>query len=211
MLDLRNPVPLPELPDVIVYRDDGEPARFYALPRRPRFAVDETGVPLVKLLVYGQGDGADFQAVGGIVSLTVAMQLTPEEERQVLASLSTELAGRGPAAGAPSPELAGINWLDGDVTVTIVPEMNLVGKPSLFAANACALSANLDAVTVRRVLGAWTEGLPDGFVNYRLATRARVGTPHGSSSAPATVQLNFDGPLNSRGDDLARLVSTVHA
>jgi hypothetical protein len=209
MLDLREPISFRELPDLIVYRDDERRAQFYALPARPRLMLDEAGMPVVKFLAYGHGSGAEFKASGGVLALTTAMEIAADEESRLRAALADSLARDQHAAAdaaAQAVQLAGVSWLDGAVSVQVAGTVRMLGKPSLFGANQCALSSALDAVSAQAVFDAWSEGLPAGWITYELSVRARVAIDPRRSEV-RTTQLEFAGPVNPRGEDLTRFLT----
>jgi hypothetical protein len=187
MLDLNDPLALDDVPDVIVYRDAAAKTAFYALPARPRIAMDEQGTPQLSLMAYGKRTQAGFKATGGILTLTTALQLMPEETQRVRASLTKRLARdfpQPPDTPPLEPELRPIEWLKGSVELTLVPGVSLTGSPSLFGGNQCAFSANLDARQIEPLLKAWKKRLPGSSITYRLAPNTggpASGTTHVST------------------------------
>jgi len=75
MIDRRKTVAV-DVADVLVYGDDTAKTVFYALPARPRLALDEQGRPQLSLVAYGSKGAAGFTARGGILTLTTSLQLT---------------------------------------------------------------------------------------------------------------------------------------
>lgn len=231
MLDTRdNPLALEGVADVIVYRDDTAQTVFYALPAKPRVALDDQGKPQISLVAYGKRVPEGFKARGGILTLTTALQLTPEEVQNVRAALTRRLARdfpQPPDTPPLAPELRPVEWLEGSVELTLVPGVGASGRPSLFGSNQCSFSTNLDARQIEPVLEAWTKRLPDSSITYRLKLRAAQpgsSTTHVSSfesvsidgvtsgafgstterrdSSPArNPELEFKGPVMPSGTD----------
>jgi hypothetical protein len=225
MLDTRNPVVIDEVADVIVYRDDASQTVFYAVPAKPRLALDEQGKPQLSLVAYGKKGPAGFKARGGILTLTTALQLTGAEAEGVSHSLASRLAREFPQPeDVPPlvPELRPIEWVKGSVELQVIPGVVATGRPSLFGGNQFSHSANLDAQTIGAVLEAWERRLPDASISYHLTARtapggvsethsmsyesfsADMGTARttidasvrrASSSAAANPDLEFKGPL----------------
>ena len=87
MLSLDEPR---ELHRVLLYRDHGEPRRFYYAPAAPRIARDADGRPILKLMVYRDTVVAGGEVSGGgFLDLTVDLAVsesTKERIRQELAS-----------------------------------------------------------------------------------------------------------------------------
>ena len=133
--------------------------------------LDDSGTPIIKLLVYGRGTGAAFEPAGGMLSLTTSMQFTVEEEREVRAALLNYVGRERLSASVAAGDLAAISWVDGSVTVAVAADLQLTGRPSLFGANQCAFSENLDAKRVGRLLDAWSQGLPDASIKYVLSDK----------------------------------------
>lgn len=178
MLDTRNPVVIDEVADVIVYRDDASAAVFYAVPAKPRLALDEQGRPQLSLVAYGKKGPAGFKARGGILTLTTALQLTGKETEGVRQALARRLAREFPQPeDVPPllPELRPIEWVRGSVVLQVVPGVSATGTPSLYGGNQFSYSANLDAQTIGAVLEAWERRLPDASITYHLTARAAPG------------------------------------
>jgi hypothetical protein len=229
MLDLNDPFVLDDVPDVIVYHDAAAKTAFYALPARPRIALDEQGRPQLSLMAYGKRTQDGFKASGGILTLTTALQLTPEETQHVRASLTKRLARdvpQPPHTPPLEPELRPIEWLKGSVELALVPGVALTGSPSLFGGNQCAFNANLDARQIEPLLKAWKKRLPDAWITYRLTPHtagASSGTTHVSTfeswtvngverrtsesaterheRPPATSELELKGPVMPAGSN----------
>jgi len=237
MVDGRNPVVLDDVADVIVYRDDASKTVFYALPAKPRLALDEQGRPQLNLVAYGSQGPSGFTARGGILTLTTALHLTGDESERVRQSLARRLARELPQPdGSPplTPELRPVEWLSGSVELQIVPGVSATGSPSLYGANQFSYSANLDAKAIGAVLDAWQRRLPDASITYHLTARgghARATTTthtmsydsisvdnaparstleasvRQSSSAASSPEFAFTGPLFPREADPAQFLN----
>lgn len=200
MLDPGGRFTVDELPNVDIYPDHDSPTRFYAVPTAPRVAVDDAGKPQISLLIYGKGQGAARQLLGGQITLTTMLGLTEAERRTLPAALARRLAAAstpdpkaqsaGLPSGADSPalpdssriEVLSPDWQDGEVEARLTAAVKLDGKPSLMSANTCVMMASFSADQVRAVQQAWDDGLPDAVVTYRLRTQAAE-----SASASGTM------------------------
>jgi hypothetical protein len=186
MLDTRNPIVLEDVADITVYRDDAERTAFYALPAKPRLALDDQGRPQLSLVAYGSRGPSGFKARGGILTVTTGLQLSADETERVRQSLIKWLKREFPQPDdAPPllPELRPMDWMAGTVELQVVAGLSATGSPSLFGGNQFSYSANLDAQTVGDVLLAWERRLPDASITYRLTARA----PGRSTSSTRTV------------------------
>lgn len=109
MLDPASPIALPNFADVLLYADDVQADAFYAIPARPRIALDDDGRPDVQLTLYGHKEGTDLHVTGGLLTMTTALGLTADERIAVRAALTALLAAKAAdaaAAKAASPPAA---------------------------------------------------------------------------------------------------------
>jgi hypothetical protein len=180
MLNPASHFRVDEVPGVDVYADHAAPGRFYAIPTKPRVALDDAGRPQISLLLYGRGQGPSWQPAGGQVLLTTTLGLTADEQRRLRAALAQRLANQaiasgpgGPAGRAAVPDAAGLeisspDWQAGEVKATLVDGVELAGRPSLGSANECAMMATLAADSALRLRQAWNDGLREARIAYRL-------------------------------------------
>lgn len=184
MLDPGGRFVVTELPHVAIYPDHAAPTRFYAVPTTPRVALDERGMELISLLIYGVRDGADVRPHGGQFTVTTTLALTTEEGTLLRNALQHRLGLLALASGRtdvpPEPDILSPDWLDGQVTVRLTDQFQLTGTPSLVGANTCALGLTLNANEAQELREAWNAGLPDAWIRYRVHVRAaavsRAGT-----------------------------------
>lgn len=227
MLNPANRFTLPGLPAVAVYTDSASPSRFYALPSRPRVALDAQGQPEINLLLYKRHG----EVAGGQCSLTADLNLTEAERAALLAGLQARLAAaappRTPPAAIPVPELLSPDWLEGAVTLVLVEGVSATGTPSLAGANRCSFSLNLDGAQAKKVQTAWKNNLPDAFIEYKTqvqatgsSTQTRVEemlkqaganaslSLHSTSSSAARHPITLRGPVHVA--DLAACVQVIN-
>ena len=122
MLNLMDPV---SLEDLVLFRDDEDPRKFYLLPDQPVLSVDEKGVPDFYFIkyVYDATTHGDDQLGGGYVQFRTVLTVAPDRRDRVIAGLKQQLeqdkqAGKKPfgiAITATEPVLAAPLWTDGKV------------------------------------------------------------------------------------------------
>lgn len=220
MLDPAAPLHLLEVPGVTVYADHADPARFYVLAATPRVARDARGQPLLNLLVYGHGRAEAHRPLGGQVTLSLTLALSPAEHEHLTAALDARLAAAGLPAGVT---LVSPDWQAGEAHAHLLPGADLTGQPSLMGANECVLSASLNAEGAAQARRAWEQGLPAATVRYevqiRAARHARMNfsavqagaqmTADVNAVHAATLHLTLEGPLSlSPGELRAHLQIT---
>lgn len=190
MVDPTGPLPLPVLPEFVVYADHADPARFYAAPRSPRLALDDTGRPQIGLLLYGHKQGAQRQLKGGQCTLTTELTLRENERAAIAHALvgrPAQVLGCGPQE-APPPEILSFTWLDGTVEVQLAEGVIATGKPSLAGTNQCALMASLSSTQAEALQEAWEDGLPKAWLRYTMRVpAAHSATTSGQASDERTT------------------------
>lgn len=227
MLNPASRFMLPGLPDIAVYTDSASPSRFYALPGRPRVALDAQGQPEINLLLYKRHG----EVAGGQCSLTVDLDLTEVERAGLRAGLHQRLVAaappRTPPAAIPAPELLSPDWLEGTVTLVLVEGVSAVGTPSLAGANRCSFTMNLDDAQAKKVQTAWKNGLPDAFIEYKTQVQATGSSTqtrleemlkqagmntslslHSTSSSAARHPITLRGPVHVA--DLAACMQVIN-
>ncbi len=122
MLNLMDPVSLENL---VLFRDDEDPRKFYLLPDQPVLSVDEKGVPDFYFIkyVYDATTHGDDQLGGGYVQFRTVLTIGQDRHDKVIAGLKQQLeqdkqAGKKPfgvAITATDPVLAAPLWTDGKV------------------------------------------------------------------------------------------------
>lgn len=227
MLNPTSRFTLPGLPEVAVYADSASPSRFYALPSRPRVALDALGQPEIALLLYKrQGEVA-----GGQCSLTIDLDLTGVEREALLTGLQARLVAtappRTPPAAIPVPEVLSPDWLEGTVTLGLVEGVTATGTPSLAGVNRCSFSLMLSDEDAKKVQTAWKNGLPDAFIEYKAQVQATGSSTqirleemikqagmnaslslHSTSRSAARHPLTLRGPIHVA--DLAACVQVIN-
>ena len=122
MLSIMDPV---ELENLVLFRDDEEPRKFYLLPDQPVIALDDHGVPDFYFIkyVYDATTHSSDQLGGGYVQFRTVLTIARDRRDRVIAGLKTQLteeqaAGRKPfgiAITATDPILAAPLWSSGTV------------------------------------------------------------------------------------------------
>jgi hypothetical protein len=122
MLNLMDPVTLENL---VLFRDDEDPRKFYLLPDQPALSVDEKGVPDFYFIKYAYDatTHGDDQLGGGYVQFRTVLTIANDRRDRVVAGLKQQLeqdkqAGKKPfgvAITATDPVLAAPLWTDGKV------------------------------------------------------------------------------------------------
>lgn len=136
---------LPEVPDVTIWRDDQNPAIFYALPSTPRFRMVD-GKPVFKFIKYRfPVDRPDGKKGGGYAFFDSELTVPPDKMKKVEQVLQDRLNQRHAAAkrpGAPPKVTFGtITYTRGTVNMLLQKDSALIenvrgaGKPSLFGNN----------------------------------------------------------------------------
>lgn len=191
----------PDLPGVVVYPDDGSPQTFYAMPAKPRVARRDDGQPEISLMLRSKKTGAAGQReiTGGLLTVTAALGLSPDEETRLISLLTHKLAQDAPPDSdqpPPKPRLLGIMWLSGKVDLNLDPNITASGMPSMFGDNRCAFSISLNADQAKAVSKAWKDGSLKLVVNYRLkaqsAPRSSSRTEASSSQVAVRTGSSFE-------------------
>ena len=192
MLDQAQSFTLPEWPGVIVYPDQSDATRFYAHPLQPRVARDESGAPLIDLMVFGRKLDGRFNVSGGQCTITVALGLSPQEQ----AGLENQLKG-----SVLHPE-----WIDGEVVVQLLPDLSVSGKPSMMGANECTLMSSLTSTQAEQLQKAWAKGLRDAIIRYRVTMRA--STTQENVFEQKTQSYGAEGATQRSTDSRLKMTST---
>lgn len=161
MLDQAQSFTLPEWPGVVVYPDQSNAKQFYAFPLHPRVARDESGAPLIDLMVFGRKVDGRLNVSGGQCTMTVDLGLSPKEQ----AGLEYQLKG----------SVVHPDWVEGEVVVELLPGLSVSGTPSMMGTNQCTLMAGLSAAQAEQLQKAWADGLRDATIRYRVTMRAATG------------------------------------
>jgi len=217
MQDQARSFMLPEWPGIVIFPDQADGTRFYAFPLQPRVARDESGEPLINLMVYGRKVDGRLSVSGGQFTITVDLELLPRER----AGLESQLQ-----ANVVHPD-----WSQGEVTVKLLPDLSVSGTPSMMGANQCTLMASLSAAQAEQLQKAWSNGLRDASIRYQVTMRAATQTvfeestqsfeARGRTTRSMDSQLNItrtkagglmmtlEGPVTLAADEIAGRVQTV--
>jgi hypothetical protein len=206
MLDPHQPVELPGIP-VRAFRDDRRPQAFYLMPLEPTIARDEYGQPSVNLTVYGRHVNSQFQAQGGVFTLTTALEVGRAVEQQARAALAHWLAGQ--MDEAPPIEILAIEWLSGEVSARLTAQLTLSGRPSLTSPNSCAFNERIGRDAIGALVDAWRGGLPDSRITYSLRARTAASATATSQTGEGTP-FTFEGPLDLDRDALGGAMTTTN-
>lgn len=191
----------PDLPGVFVYPDDGSPQSFYAMAAKPRIARRDDGQPEISLMIRSKkvGAGGQREIIGGLLTVTAALGLSPDEETKLIGLLTRKLAQEAPPDSdqpPPKPRLLGIMWLNGKVQLNLDPNITAEGMPSMFGDNRCAFSIGLNAEQAKAVSKAWKEGSLKLGVRYQMkaqsAPRSSSRTEASSSQVAVRTGTSFE-------------------
>ncbi len=205
MLDLDRPIDLLGLP-VRVFRDDRRAQAFYLMPLAPAVARDADGQLSVSLAVYGRQVNGQFQAQGGVFTLTTELAVAPSVEHRARAALTHRLAGE--MDDPPPIEILAIEWLTGTVSVRLTADLTLTGRPSLTSPNSCAFNERIGRDAIAGLIEAWRGGLPDSRILYTLRARTTLAAP--AAQVGAGTPFVFEGPLDTDRDALGGAMSTMN-
>lgn len=126
MLNLMDPV---ELEDLVVFRDDEDPRKFYLLPDQPVIPLDDDGAPDFLFIKYLRDvdDVAEGEDIGGgYVQFRTVLSIAPERHQRVVDALRARLqeeqnAGKRPFGleiTSTEPLLAAPLWTEGTVSMS---------------------------------------------------------------------------------------------
>src|SRR5258708_2936069 len=97
MLSIMDPV---DIDDLVVYRDDEDPRKFYLLPDEPVISRDPNGVPDFYFVIYRALEAGRKE--GGYVQFRVVLTISAERRAKVVAALKTLLTQDQPPGPKPS-------------------------------------------------------------------------------------------------------------
>ena len=207
MLNLFNSFVVPGVERVTMYHDDERDDVFYMLPTKPRFARAEDGGPQVNVMAFARdlslmADTATKlpagETEGGLVSLSVELSVSEEEQEAIRSYILTSLYAGGRRTVArfadralrfavalrpATVELRYPLWVDGSVTLSMFPVAGgatfvkaVEGSehPSLIGENVASWTVLLGQEGVRLLRESVSAGaVSPGVVHYELTYAAR--------------------------------------
>ncbi len=210
MLDPTQPLSLPAIRTAVVYRDHADPDAFHLVPVAPSIARDERGRPSLRITFISRrvGDRREVQSA----QLTIETRLSvPDHDRAAIAAAINSMRQPPPSSAPdvrqtlPPVRLTAPEWTAGEVEVVFGESLSVVGQPSLFADNTCALHRGFDQTTATTLETLWNDSLPDARIIYRMTLRAattfhekatasshrRASDTSGSTSVTDTMRVDF--------------------
>ena len=148
---------VPGYPELLFFRDAADQVRYYGFSSRPRLLREESGIPEIHLMLYGRKAGGTVHISGGQFTATYELGLRPDEQ-----AVAEQFLG----GAVTSPD-----WLTAQVRLDLIPDLFVLGKPSMAGANTCTLMAMLDAGLADKLHRAWSKGLPDASIRYEVSMR----------------------------------------
>lgn len=187
MLDLSRPFDVPEYPEARIYRDHQHALTYYVVPWTAAVAVDASGRPECRLLLFVKKQGGQSIATGGQLSLTATLSVANDDLARIKQSIEFSLTPRPDPDTPPPPpvvvQLSTPDWASGRVSVNLAPGFLVTGQPSLSGGNRCALMASLTADQAGLLQDHWRRGLPDAHIVYDMVMRVST-----SQTASGTVR-----------------------
>lgn len=184
-----------DLPGVFVFPDDGSPQSFYATVAKPRVARRDDGQPEMGLLVRSRKTNGQREVIGGLLTVTAVLGLSPDEESRLMSLLTRKLAQETPPDSdqpPPKPRLLGIMWLSGQVELNLDPNITSAGMPSMFGDNRCAFSISLNAEQAKAVAKAWNQGTLKLSVRYHLKAQSAPSSASRTESSSSQAAIRTD-------------------
>src|SRR5450432_50317 len=86
MLSIMDPV---DVDDLVVYRDDEDPRKFYLLPDEPVISTNAQGVPDFYFIQFRGVDAGHTE--GGYVQFRTVLTISPARRAKVIAALQAQL------------------------------------------------------------------------------------------------------------------------
>ena len=192
MLSLYDPIVVPGVEQVVLYRDDERTQRFFMVTDKASLVRDETGAPLFTFMLYARdvdrlaADDRDVER--GYLALSTQVSVSAADQQKILAhlrgKLNGELSRRLPFLGrmltTAEPELAYPPlWIDGTADLVTVPaDMSPFSagskEPSLVGTNVAVFAQQLDQSGAEFMRQSLLQGRAPAMVNYKLRYAARI-------------------------------------
>lgn len=190
MLDAQSSFEVSAMPGVRFFRDSDLPQGFYAVAP-PCLALDDIGMPQLGLIVYGHKEAHrdDLQVHGGVLTLTTTLALDRRQERAAQIALAKWMRTQAGADETPPPDpmLLAVDWLGGEVDVSLTESLTLSGKVAGVGGLRCSLQKKLDADSARALQKAWEAGLPKASILYRMQARTQQGPTSWTLQGPSSL------------------------
>ena len=177
MLSLYDPIVVPGVESVVLYRDDERPSRYFLVTDKASLVRDEAGVPLFTFILYARDvdrlAADDREVERGYLALSTQVAVSDADRTTILAHLRGTL-------GTATPELAYPPlWIDGTAELVTVPtDMAPFSagskEPSLVGTNVAVFAQQLDQEGAEFMRQALLQGRAPALVNYRLHYAARI-------------------------------------
>jgi hypothetical protein len=192
MLSLYDPIVVPGVEQVVLYRDDERTYRFFMVTDKASLVRDQTGAPLFTFILYARDVDrlaeADRDVERGYLALSTQVSVSAADQQKILAHLRAKLGdemARGlPFLGRPlaaaEPELAYPPlWIDGTADLVTVPaDMSPFSagskQPSLVGTNVAVFAQQLDQEGAEFLRQSLLRGKAPALVNYKLRYAARI-------------------------------------
>lgn len=176
MLSLYKTIKVPNIPYVLIHRDDEDPSQFYMVTERPTIALDDNDSPLFNLIVYARDldnlAAEDGEIQRAYLSITTQAAVSDKDEREIRTYLKRQL-GFSPKLSYPPV------FVDGSVEFTtfsddLVPFKSGSHKPSLMGANLASFSQQFSQEGSEVFRQTVEQGVIPANVNYSLTYLARI-------------------------------------
>lgn len=176
MLSLYQTIKVPNVPYVLIHRDDDDPSQFYMVTERPTIAVDNEGNPLITFILYARDlerlGPEDSEVQRAYLSLTAQAAVSAQDEATIRAYLK-QMVGFNPKLSYPPA------FVDGTVEFVTFSE-DLVRfstgshQPSLIGSNLASFSQQFSQEGSEVFRQSVEQGVIPAIVNYSLTYIARI-------------------------------------
>ncbi len=217
MLSLYDPIVVPGVERVVLYRDDERTNRFFMITDKASLVRDESGAPLFTFILYARDVDrlaeADRDVERGYLALSTQVAVSAADQQKILAhlrgKLNDELSRRLPFLGrtlaTAEPELAYPPlWIDGTAELVTVPaDMAPFSagskQPSLVGTNVAVFAQQLDQSGAEFMRQSLLRGRAPALVNYTLRYAARI----------PSIKIHITGDRSAFFDEVRRRYSYV--
>jgi len=192
VLSLYDPIVVPGVERVVLYRDDERTNRFFMVTDKASLVRDESGAPLFTFVLYARDldrlaeDDRDVER--GYLALSTQVTVSATDQQKILAylrgRLNDELSRRLPFLGrtltTAEPELAYPPlWTEGTAELVTVPaDMSPFSagskQPSLVGTNVAVFAQQLDQSGAEFMRQSLLQDKAPALVDYTLRYAARI-------------------------------------